>query len=66
MAFGHGAKEAYGRVADKADVWSDELEKKLKVDWEATHKNAAETWEQVRDAVKHGWERTTSSLGKKD
>ena len=66
ISFGHGARETYGKVAQKADVWSDELEKKLKADWEATHKDGAVAWEKVRDAVKHGWERTASLLDKKD
>ena len=58
IAFGHGAKSAYNQTAQKMDGWSDEVEKRLKADWEKTHKDASVTWDKVRDAVKHGWERT--------
>ncbi len=52
IAFGHGAKDIYG----KTGPWSDEVEAKLKADWEQTHKDAVDGWATVRDAVKHGYE----------
>ncbi len=71
IAFGHGARAAYGKAEEKAgqladkanqkaDVWSYEVEKRLKTDWEATHKDAAVAWDKVREAVKHGWEATVA------
>jgi hypothetical protein len=56
IAFGHGAKEMYG----KAGPWTSEVEAKLKADWEQTHKGAVNGWATVRDAVKHGYETLTS------
>ena len=77
IAFGHGARAAYGKaevkageLADKAsakaDVWSDEVEKRLKVDWEQTHKDAGVAWDKVREAVKHGWEATVAGVDPND
>jgi hypothetical protein len=54
IAFGHGARDAYGRMG----TWSADVEKKLKADWESTRHEAGETWDKVRDAVKHGWDKT--------
>ena len=54
LKFGHGANDAY----KSAGVWSKEVEAKLKADWEKTHQDATLTWEKVRDAVKHGFEKT--------
>lgn len=58
LAFGHGAREAYPKLL----AWTGELEDKLKADWKRTHKNASETWEQVQNAVKHGWEATKRAV----
>jgi hypothetical protein len=57
IAFGHGARDVYGKVG----TWTTDVEAKLKADWEATHKDAAVSWEKVKDAVKHGWERMPPS-----
>lgn len=60
IAFGHGARDVYG----KAGQWSADVEAKLKADWEQTHKDATNTWDKVRDAVKHGYDETVAA-GKK-
>jgi len=57
LSFGHGAKGAYAKLG----AWSADVEQKLKADWEQTHKDATQTWDKVRDAVKHGWEKTVDS-----
>jgi hypothetical protein len=56
IAFGHGAQDVYG----KTGPWTSEVEAKLKADWEQTHKDAANGWAAVRDAVKHGYESLSS------
>jgi len=58
IAFGHGAQEVYGKASAHAGQWTSEIEAKLKADWEQTHKDATNTWDKVRDAVKHGFEKT--------
>jgi hypothetical protein len=57
LAFGHGARDAYAKFG----VWTADLEKELRADWEKTHKDASANWDKVKDAVKHGWERTKKS-----
>jgi argininosuccinate lyase len=52
VAFGHGARSAYERFT----AWTTEFEKKLEEDWKAM--GAAQRWEKVRDAIKHGWEQS--------
>jgi hypothetical protein len=59
IQLGHGAREVY----KKFGTWGSELEAALKKDWEATHKDASQAWEKVRDAVKHGWEKTQNKGG---
>jgi hypothetical protein len=54
ISFGHGARDVYG----KTGAWTTDMEKKLKADWEAMHKDALSSWEKVKDAVKHGFDRT--------
>ncbi len=53
LALGHGARSRF----PKAVTWTKETEAELKRDWEAMHKEAESSWEQVKDAVQHGWER---------
>lgn len=54
MKFGHGASDAF----EHAGKWTEELEAKLKSDWEKTHQDATVAWAKVRDAVKHGFEKS--------
>lgn len=54
MAVGHGARRAY----QKAEQWGEELESHLRRDWKAVSREADDTWDKVKDAVKHGWENT--------
>lgn len=60
IALGHGAHDVYG----KAGPWTAEMEAKLKADWEQTQKDATNTWGKVREAVKHGYDKTASSVKK--
>ena len=54
IQLGHGARDSYKKFGG----WTSELETTLKKDWETTHKDATATWDKVRDAVKHGWEKS--------
>lgn len=56
ISFGHGARDAYAKLGP----WSAEVEAKLKADWEKGEHAAGKQWHQVRDAVKHGWDKTTT------
>jgi hypothetical protein len=56
IAFGHGAREAYGQVK----TWGGELEAKLKADWLQTTADAEHAWDGVSRAVKHGWDRAVA------
>ncbi len=49
--FGYGARAQY---RDEYPEWDDELEARLKADWETTGANRA--WEQDRDAIRYGWD----------
>jgi hypothetical protein len=56
IALGHGARDVYA----KTGPWTSDVEAKLKADWERTQKDATNTWEKVRDAVKHGFDKSGS------
>lgn len=58
LAFGHGAREIYPKMS----VWAGELEDKLKADWKPLAKSAADSWESVHTAVKHGWDMTKNAV----
>ena len=58
LAFGHGARDAYQKLA----VWGGELEDKLKADWKDGHRTE-HAWDKVKDAVKHGWQRAQTAVG---
>lgn len=60
IALGHGAHDVYG----KSGQWTSDIEAKLKADWEQTHKDATNTWDKVRDAVKHGYDKAASTIKK--
>jgi hypothetical protein len=55
--FGHAAREAYQRFAD----WTAELEHELERDWKKLHAQEQHDWEEIRHAVKEGWERKATS-----
>ena len=59
IAFGHGARQAYQKMA----VWGGELEEGLKTDWKETGHDAEVAWDKVSAAVKHGWERAKATAG---
>jgi hypothetical protein len=49
MRYGYGARHHYSDVD-----WSDDLELRLRRDWDET--SSGSTWEQVKGAVRRGWE----------
>lgn len=53
FAFGHGAREWY----DDLDVWSIELEARLKADWRMVGHRVECAWDRVSAVVRRGWER---------
>ena len=57
IAFGHGARDAFKDL----QTWSVELQAKLESDWKDGHRTA-HAWEQVKDAVRHGWNRATDAV----
>ncbi len=52
MAFGYAARTRYAERA----AWDDELEGRLKEDWERSSPRARGDWEHVKNYVRHGWE----------
>ena len=50
VRLGHGAYSHYGAE----DVGFEAVEARLRADWEATQ--VPQSWAQVRDKVRHGWE----------
>ncbi len=50
--YGVGAREQYTK--DHAD-WDDRLESKLKEEW--TDMRSGKTWDEVKDKVRHGWDK---------
>jgi len=57
MAFGHGARSAY----DKFQAWGNDLEKKLEEDWTGLGKGSDASWDKVRAAVQHQWQRAAGT-----
>ena len=53
---------SYGNTMARSDLYRgrpwDDVEGNLKTDWEA--RNPGSTWEKIKSAVRHGWERMTS------
>lgn len=49
LRYGYGARSYYGDAA-----WNDELEVKLRRDWEASGSEG--TWDRVKNAVRRGWQ----------
>lgn len=56
MMYGFGARTQYGTQHTK---WNDGLERTLRTEWEEGSKGTGRTWDQVRDHVRLGYERTT-------
>lgn len=53
VRYGFGARHHYG-----AQEWNDDLEKKLRKDWDDGGQPS--TWERMKAAVRRGWESVTS------
>jgi hypothetical protein len=53
VRYGYGARHYYSTDSD----WNDELERKLRRDWESTGNQSA--WDRVKNAVRRGWESVT-------
>jgi hypothetical protein len=51
--FGYGARSKY---ADEYPEWDDELESRLKKDWEEIAPERKQTWMQDRAAIRYGWD----------
>jgi hypothetical protein len=51
--FGYGARRQYG---DTYPEWNDQLQSRLRTDWETTYPGADEDWIQYQSAVRRGWE----------
>lgn len=52
MAFGYAAHTRYA----ERPAWDEDLELRLKEDWERTNPRIRADWEQVKPLVRHGWE----------
>ena len=57
LALGHGARAGYRKL----EFWGRDLESRLQQDWKGMTRAAGRRWEDVRDAVKLGWERARSA-----
>lgn len=51
LRYGYGARQYY---AGAGEEWDDELEGKLKNDWDSTSNDSS--WDRVKGAVRRGWE----------
>jgi hypothetical protein len=56
VRYGVGAREYYADYND----WDDELEGKLRTDWEST--NTGSSWDKVKMHVRRGWESVKRTL----
>jgi hypothetical protein len=56
LALGHGARSVFSRV----EVWTDQIERELRKEWEQIGNDGAAAWAKVRDTVKHEWQRATA------
>jgi hypothetical protein len=54
LMYGVGARHQYGAQHDK---WNDKLESTLKNDWEAAEGGAKRKWDEVKNVVRHGYDR---------
>ncbi|HWA77052.1 MAG TPA: hypothetical protein VG937_32175 [Polyangiaceae bacterium] len=53
VRYGYGARQYYG-----AQPWNDELEVKLRKDWDDS--GSSNAWERIKAAVRRGWESVKS------
>jgi hypothetical protein len=54
MGYGYAARSQY---AATNSAWSKDIEDRLKTEWEAGRAKTGRAWDDVRDHVKHGFER---------
>ena len=57
-AYRYGASAASDERYHRRD-WDDTMETELRHDWEGRSTRGVDTWERVKLAVRHGWERVT-------
>jgi hypothetical protein len=60
VALGYGARGVYHDL----QLWTRELEDKLKTDWQETGHAAKCAWDEVSAAAKHGWEHAVEVVNK--
>ena len=53
LGYGYGARQQYG---NQYPAWNQELEGKLRSDWEATGDKPTHKWNDVKDYVRRGFE----------
>jgi hypothetical protein len=53
--FGYGARRQYGSSYSQ---WNDDLEARLKKDWETVRGDTGASWDRARRAVRRGWDYT--------
>ena len=53
LRFGYGARRQY---RDTYPEWNDQLQARLRADWEETYQDPNEEWQQYQSAVRRGWE----------
>jgi hypothetical protein len=56
LGYGYSARREYGQ---KHADWSDELEGKLKSEWEDPQNTGRRDWDDVKPIVRHGWDKGT-------
>jgi hypothetical protein len=54
--FGWGARQQYGQTHRD---WNDDLEQRLRRDWEATYTEPTYQWDRYRAMVRRGWDYDT-------
>ena len=53
LKYGYGARSQYGT---KSNDWSDDVEKRLRTEWESNQAAKASKWDEVKPYVRRGWE----------
>ena len=53
MGYGYAAKHQYGATHP---TWNQELEGKLKTEWDLAKDKTGKSWDQVRDHVRYGYD----------
>ena len=57
LMYGYGARQQYGA---QYNAWNDGLERTLRTEWEEGRGTTGKSWDQVRDHVRRGFERSRS------